>query len=367
MIQSLLSKYHNWIGFECQESANYHQNQAIKLAHQRKYADLCMRFFVIGWLFFQLYTYHLTAGRPVILFEPYNWFDRIFMPKFPQIWIWYPIWILTFGLNFLLIFRGENKWARILLGFLILYINCIRWKYEFFSHVGHLLVLYHLLGMFLPRLSKIDAKNSELLDYRKAIIWLNIGIFATYTMAGVWKLIGLVYKLFWHPDHINWLHPLAMKVNSIIGYRDWDENLGILDTLYSVLLPWQIAFWLMLFFQSTSIFGAIKQELTPIYALVNILFHLVNAYLIHIEFFVAPLLLLVLYFPYEKIFRNKSLIQSTNNYENGIYSRIYEDKTTDTYSGFYAWRTFKYEKNSFLWAFLFLPGFSFLMKWVWKK
>jgi hypothetical protein len=357
MIQVLLSKYRNWLGFEHQESENYRMNQALDMAHQRKYADFLLRFVVAGWLCFQLYTYHQMALRPAELFEPINWFDKLFMPSFPNIYVWYFVWLSAFLANLSLIFRGENFFGRVLLGALILYINCIRWKYEFFSHVGHLIVLYHLLGALLPRQNSFG-KNQETIDYSSAIKWLNFGVLVTYTMAGLWKVVGLFYKMIFKPDELNWLNPLAMKVNSIIGYRDWDRDLDAVETLYSVPILWQIAFLLMLYIQTSSIFGVLRPQLAVYYAIGNIAFHLINAFLIHIEFYISPLILFVMFFPYHWIFKNSQTEKFTAEFSGNEYKRIYSDGTTDCYTGFYAFREQKYDKNSFWWAWLYLPVFS---------
>ena len=350
------------------EKKNYQINQAQELAVNRKYGDLAMRMVVFGWLFFQLYTYHLMATRPVELFAPINWFDKIFMPVFPSIGVWYVVWLIAFGSNILLFFRGENKHARLALAALVLWINCIRWKYEFFSHVGHVMVLYHLLGMFLPRKDKISAQDSELLDYAKAIKWLFAGLLIGYTFSGIWKVVGLGYKVFWHPDQINWLHPLAMKLNSIVGYRDWDISLDHVGDLYSVLWVWQIAFVLMLILQVVSVLGAIRQQLTPYIALGNILFHLINSWLIHIEFYLTPIVLLAVFFPYHLVFKREQDLHKSEKLRAGnLYQRSYTDGSKDEYIGFEAWRAYKYDQNPLVYGIFFLPGLPIFLDPFFKK
>lgn len=345
------------------ESKNYLLNQSLDLATNRKYGDMAMRLVVFGWLIFQTYTYHLMADRPEALFAPINWFDKLFMPVFPSIFVWYTICGLAFGLNIVLFFRGENKWSRIVLGILILWVNCIRWKYGFFSHVGHIMVLYHLLGMFLPRKDTISKEDTELADYTKATQWLYIGLLAGYTFSGIWKMIGLAYKIILQPNAINWLHPLAMKVNSIVGYQDWDEQCQGIVSMYDVLWPWQIAFILMLILQVVSVFGGIKPRLAVYIALGNILFHIINVFMIRIEFYLTPTVLLAVFFPYHLLF-NKEKIKSENTYSEQGYKRLYEDGTEDVYFGFEAWLEAKHDKNPLVYGVFYFPGliplFTFL-------
>jgi hypothetical protein len=334
-------------------------NEAISLAHNRYYGDLLMRFLLFGWLVFQFYTYFLMADRPLELFAPINWFDKLFMPSLPSSWVWTSIWISAFALNGLLVVRGEAFWPRILLAALVMYINCIRWKYGFFSHVGHMIVLYHLLGALLPR-KRFFVDDLE--EYANAIKWLYVGLLGTYTFAGAWKVIGLVYKMFWHPEQINWLHPLGMKLNSIVGYRDWDMPLEVINNLYQVNWPWQIAFVLMLILQVFSVFGALRPQLTLYVAIGNILFHLINSFLIHIEFYLAPMVLLVTFFPYHWVIRPKDTYSYKLERTPKDYKRIYENGEVEQYTGFEAYRQYHYDKNPFIYGVLFFPGIKSLAK-----
>jgi hypothetical protein len=347
----------SWIS-ESNISTNTQKNESLQLAIDYKYGDWLMRFVLMGWLFFESYTYVLMQQRPEALFAPINWFDKIFMPYFPNQVIWYAVWGTAFILNFCLIIKGELQWQRILLAFLVLWINCIRWKYEFFSHVGHVLVVYHFLGMFLIRKKNISTKDPDLIEYAKAIRWLYAGILMAYTFSGIWKIIGLIYKTVWHPDQINWLHPLAMKLNSIVGYRDWDMPLNDLNALYSVLLPWQIAFVLMLILQIISVFAAVRPQIKVYIALGNIVFHLVNAWLIHIEFFIAPLVLLTVFFPYHLVFKSTNRLIFTQKKGVQTYQRVYEDGAKDTFWGFRAWRAYKYDGNPLIYGLFYLPGLA---------
>lgn len=359
MIQSLLLRYRRFIGVH-QESPQKLLNDSLPLYVDRKYGDLLMRFLVLGWFVFQTYTYHLMADRPLELFAPINWFDKLCMPTFPHWVVWYVVIGMAAFVNVRLIFNGSRKIERMVLAILIMWVNCIRWKYEFFSHVGHILILYHLLGMFIPRKNKV--LDPDLLDYAVAIRWLFGGLLVTYTMSGLWKVVGLIYKMVWFPDVVNWIHPLAMRLNSVVGYRDWDLPLDMVSMLYAVDWPWQIAFWLMLIIQVTSVLGAIRTQILPYLALGNFLFHVVNIFVIHIEFYLSPLTLLVIFFPYHLIDQEWKANQKfyLQKVENGIYERRYTDGTRDQYSGYYAFREKKYEQNQLLWGWLFFPGLSLL-------
>jgi len=309
-------------------------------------------------LFFQTYTYHLMSSRPVELFAPINWFDKLFMPVFPSVVVWVAVIVFLIFVNLRLLKYPESKWERYVLAVGVMWVNCIRWKYEFFSHVGHIMVLYHLLGAFLPQ--KKEVKELELLDYAKAVKWFFAGLLVGYTMSGLWKIIGFVYKVTLKSGEMTWFHPDAMLVNSVVGYRDWDQDLSGLASLYSIHWPWQILFVMMLCLQLFSVLGAVRHQLLPYIALGNILFHLANVFFIRIEFYVTPMVLLTAFFPYHLIF--KSIKEPSRNFENGEYTRVYENGDCDRFSGFYAFREYKYDQNPLVWGLLYFPFVSLLAK-----
>ena len=358
MIQQLLSKYRNWIG-TYQVSNSGELNQAKDLFVYRYYGDLVMRFLLIGWLIFQTYTFHLVSQRPNELFEPINWFDHLFMPVQPHWIIWYLVVIGLLIANFRLIKNGELKIERYILALGILWVNGIRWKYEFFSHVGHLMVLYHLVGVFLPR-KKDEETGKELIDYSKAIQWFFGGLLVGYTMSGLWKIVGFFYKVILKPDHITWFHADAMKLNASVGFRDWDEQMGGMVDWYDILWPWQVLFVIMLLLQLFSVVGAIRYQILPYIMLGNVMFHLANALLIRIEFYTTPLVLFVALFPYHLIFRPKKRKYKEEVDSNGVLIRTYETGDKDVFSGFYAFREKRYAKNPLVWGVLYFPGVSLL-------
>lgn len=362
MIQRLLSGYRSRIGVHI-ESNTRRLNQAARWANYRYYGDRAMCLLLFGWLIFQSYTYHLMADRPIELFAPVNWFQKLFFFQFPHWSVWYSIVALMAYANFRILLNGDRKIERYILAFTVLWINCIRWNYEFFSHVGHVMVLYYLLGMFLPR--KAAVQKDELINYGRAIQWLFAGILVGYSLSGFWKIGGLIYKMIWHPEQINWLHPMAMKINSIVGYRDWDQPLGVLQDVYSVPLFWQIALVGMMILQFVSVYAAVKRPLIPYVAGSIILFHLGTSLLIHIEFYLTPMVIFALFFAHYLV-PKKDRKFSVEKYESqgsrGTYKRIYADGSCDIYSGFYALREAKVDKNELLWGWLYLPGISLLMK-----
>ncbi len=340
------------------EVTNRQKNLALGIAINYNYGDIAMRILVVAWLIFQGYTYTLMSSRPIELFAPIHWFDKLFMPTFPNPILWYSLLGLAFINNLLLLKNGSLKYPRILLGLLVLWINCIRWKYEFFSHVGHVMVLYHLLGMFVTRKNKISSEDPELLDFSKTIQWLYAGVLIGYTFSGLWKLAGLVYKFFWHPEQINWLHPMAMKLNSIVGFRDWDLSLAPVEYTYRFLVVWQIAFIIMLILQVVSVLGAYRPQITLYIALGNICFHVINSLIIHIEFYLTPLVLLAVFFPYHLFLNKERYISFKAEKTRGKYTRHYIDGSKDVFLGFDAWREYNYDRNPLVYGLFYFPGLS---------
>lgn len=363
MIQQLLLKYRNKIGVY-QLSTSHYFNEGQDLIAYRYYGDLLMRYFVFGWLLFQSYTYLQIAQRPEELFYPINWFDKLFMTSLPSPFLWWAVVVGLFIVNAYFLFNRSSSWPRYVLALGVLWVNCIRWKFEFFSHVGHLMVLYHLLGVFLPQ--EKDVNKNEVLAYAKGIKWFFAGLLVGYTMSGLWKIVGFFYKIFFKPSEMTWFHPDAMVVNSAVGFRDWDMEMGALAGLFEIRWIWQILFLIMLFIQVTTVLGAVRIRFLPYLALGNILFHLANILLIRIEFYVAPMVLFVVFFPYYLLFKN----ENKHNYEfvkeSGLYKRKYDNGDEDVFSGFYAMREMKYEKNPLVWGWLYFPGVSLLARSFFK-
>lgn len=364
MIQRLLSKYRNKRALH-RVSESYEVNESLDVIAYRYYGDFMMRFLLVAWLVFQCYTYYQVAQRPPELFTPINWFDKLFMTSLPGPFLWWSVVLVVFFVNGSLLLNKGGKWQRFVLAMGVLWVNCIRWKFEFFSHVGHLIVLYHLLSVFLPQ--KKQAEKNEVLDYARAIKWFFAGLLVGYSMSGVWKVVGFVYKVIFKPSEMTWFHPDAMVVNSAVGFRDWDVEMGALLDLFELRWIWQMLFVVMLLLQLGSVLGAVRIKILPYIALGNILFHLANVLFVRIEFYVAPLVLLITFFPYHLLFRSKDKLDYDQEYVGGLLTRKYRNGHEDVFSGFYAYREYKYGKRPLIWGVLYLPGVSLLARPFFKS
>src|SRR5690606_30791576 len=102
------------------------------------------------WIAFKSYQYHIASTRPVELFRPMNYFAKLFMPVFPSPIIFYNSCLLATILLFYIFFINEKPLPRIILFFLLIYINLFQWSFEVESVESHFLLYVHLFSLFIP-------------------------------------------------------------------------------------------------------------------------------------------------------------------------------------------------------------------------
>lgn len=173
-----------------------------------------------------------------------------------------------------------------------------QWSYGFFSHVAHLLLLAHLFSIFISFRITTEKRGAEISN--TTLNWYYGGLLFTYFLSGLWKWLGLFYKVFFKPTDINWLHPDASLFNAIISFYNYDLNFNLLP-LFSYPLFWQISFILVLFIQIFCVLAAFRPQLRTGMALALIVFHIINAIVFATVFVIAPLIIACLFFPYYSI------------------------------------------------------------------
>lgn len=273
--------------------------------------DKIVGIFSIIWTFYIVWLYqNVLLPRPESLYMPINWFQKVFMPTFPQPTYFYSMVVLTILMLVVNYFR-QRIFYRIVLFFLILWLNALKWNYNFASHVGHIFVLTYFFSIFL----NFDRQKDDLKGKAAAVHWFHAGILLTYTLAGAWKFIGLFYKLFMETQKMSWMNEHAIELNAIVSKRIHDEfpSAFILD-LYAVPYVWEILTVCIFFIQLFSIMGALNKRLSYFFLAGLIIFHLYNSILNNTDFYVAIITLVILFFPYHLFKRvfDVVLINSVN-------------------------------------------------------
>ncbi len=251
------------------------------------------------WLMWILEEYRIVMLRPASIYIADNYFVRLFMPTLPcalQVYSVIAIGFCTVAYNF---YFSPLRISKVILTATVMWLNILPWGYGFFSHVGHVFVLSHLLGIFLPdvNVSKENAAHSYL-----SMQWYYLGIVANYSMSGIWKLGGLIYKLFANDGTIHWLHPKAALYNSIVGFHKYDIPLTSQFDIFHFSWPWQVGFLIILLLQTFAVFIVLFPKRYFLFCIAIVTMHFVNITAFAIMFIWQPLVIFILFFPYHKIF-----------------------------------------------------------------
>lgn len=269
------------------ENTNYNYFLFIKL----------LRLLAIAWLGVQTWLWFYLKPRPEILYEPIHYLDKVFMPEFPSAFYYFSLIIIALLINLYLLKRNDNTFLKVLLFFLLALINTLKWSYGYFPHVAHTFLLCHFFTIFGPNKNPIST-NEEALQTTRIAQFTYAGILVTYSFSGIWKLIGLLYKIILKPSDLNWLHPDAAYLNTVTIRRYWDDTLSNFELLYTYGWVWQLLVVGMILFQLFSVLIAFKLKYRVFWCLGIALFHLHNTILMHTEFHLAIFVILILLFPY---------------------------------------------------------------------
>ncbi|MBK9327859.1 MAG: hypothetical protein IPM95_00810 [Sphingobacteriales bacterium] len=259
--------------------------------------DKIVGIFSVIWTLYIVWLYqNVLLPRPESLYMPINWFQTVFMPTLPHPAYFYSMVVLTL-LSLILNYFRQHLFYRIVLFFFILWLNALKWNYNFASHVGHIFVLTYFFSIFL----NFDKMGTDVRGRAAAVHWFHAGILLTYTFAGVWKFIGLFYKLFIDTQKMGWLHEHAIELNAIVSKRIHDEfpSSSVLQ-LYSIPYLWEVLTAGIFLIQLFSIMGSLNKRLSYFFLAGLIIFHLYNSILNNTDFYVAGITLILLFFPYHR-------------------------------------------------------------------
>ena len=299
-------------------------------------AQQLLQVYTLAWLVHCAYNYTTVSLRPEVLFGPEHWFGRLFMPQLPEPWVFYGTLIVTAGVTVWVLWRGGSVGMRLIQVLLLLYVNLPLWSYGFASHVSHLFLLAHLFGVFIQWRRPVFGEVSP--EYVRSLQLYLLGLLLTYGWSGAWKVVGLVYKFGWQPGAVNWLHPDAALLNAIVSFRNYDEALIPVAWIAATKPFWIFGFFVVLYIQLLSPLGAFRLWVHPWLALGLVIFHYMNIVAFHTHFYTAPILVVLLLWPYWRSKACQAQIPSiqVSQLLRGTYTRRYENGDEDVYQGRYA-------------------------------
>ncbi|WP_439879571.1 hypothetical protein ACSX1A_10305 [Pontibacter sp. MBLB2868] len=260
-------------------------------------AEKVLRLFTFLWIYWTVQKYILLQDRPEEIF----WFnDKLvswIMPALPGAFLFYTVVGVAVAANLLQLVRLRNMvLPQFVLALCLMWLNLPHWGYGYISHVNHTLLLSHLFLTFVP------VNRQTLLSPDKyvhqSINWFYAGILFTYTLAGLWKVPSLLYKLITFSPDAHWLHPHGALFNAFVSYRNFDLDFELAPLFTEYTLFWQVSFLIVVFLQCISIFGATRLPLRPWIGLLLVIFHVMNMLVFLTFFVVATILIICLFTPY---------------------------------------------------------------------
>lgn len=268
------------------------------------YAVLAFRLFTFVWLYWTGAKYQYLLQRPPEIF----WYDHalpnLVMSSLPEPLLFYIIIALAaIGNAYQLLWRKSHTLLQAVVALSLLWLNLALWGYGFLSHINHVFLLAHLFLVFIP-VSQKAIKHASL-HLHQSINWFYAGLLFTYTLAGLWKIPSLLYRLLLHPDSIHWLHPKAALVNAFVSWRSLDLEFTLAPLFTDYSLFWQVSYLVIVYLQACSVFCAYRLPLRPWLGLMLLVFHVVNMLAFQIYFVVASFVIVCLFTPYDLLFRNK--------------------------------------------------------------
>lgn len=271
-------------------------------AFDYRISDKLLRVFTFGWLVWLVWKYQELQRRPAFLAEPKMWLQQLVMPALPEPFLFYSVVVLATCLTAITLWRHYSA-LRLILWLVLLYLSAVPWLYNALSHTGHLFVLCHFLGIFLH-----PGGNRDESDIARGAHWYHFGLLATYSLAGLWKFIGLLYRAFFTLDKPSWLSEDAVKANGLFNYRVFDQEMpDWLFRFFSIPWLWQVLMLFVIAIQLFAVLGALNKRLSYFFASGLIAFHLFNILFYQTFFLAAPILLAIVFFPYSVCMKRSGL------------------------------------------------------------
>jgi hypothetical protein len=309
------------------------------------YSFKSLLYLSIGWIGFNVYYYFkYLIHRPGELFIQRVWFGELLLPQKPSPLLFTLICLIAISI-ILIVLYGKDKWyIRLILAMMIMWINLVRWSCGGESVTSNIFMLSHFLSVFIP-VNEIKSSIRSFSIYN-SIVYFYLGIFITYFFSGLWKSVGLIYKILLKPEDLNWLDSKAALYTSLVGYHMSDLKIPhVVQNLLEFPLFWQVSFLITCVILISCPWASSRLYLRPVIGLFLIVFHTINNIAFDVQHYMSSFTLLVLFFPYHRVFvsTSKDLVSVASRYltytdGEAYYEKKYSNGDKDVYRGFYAYR-----------------------------
>lgn len=250
-----------------------------------------IRIFGLYWLANQFLKFSVLKNRPLELNEPVFWLQKLIFPEYPDTTV-FIILCLACASLFVWTVLKPSYILNIFIFLLAILISLPISANYGVHHDNHLIILGFFLSIFLlPK--HLEAKDYKLVQY------FYLGLLMTYTMAGMWKILGTAKNLIKHTDKVIWIDKNAAKLNTYDNYYradqiipEWMMNLYAYENLWVVVTVLGIATQFLCFL------GAFNRKLLTFFMVFLFIFHLYTMKFVLADFETANYFILVAFFPY---------------------------------------------------------------------
>lgn len=300
----------SWLNSNHLTKEEKHRNLAVNTIKGQQ----ALLLFTYLWLLYKAYNYYILTLRPEATFVGVKTF-WIEFKNLPSPFIFISLFIIAIVSLTTSVINIKYTLSRFILLFCLLLLNLPEWGYGHTAHVNHFFLICHLFGAIIPNRLK---SNNSIEESHKLFTYYFLGILTPYLISGLWKWIGLFYKIIFKPNDVHWLHSKAAYFNAFLQFDAHDIDIRNLLPIYQTPYIWQILFMFYLFLMSIIIIAAYKQVLLPWAGLFLISFHLLNTIAFNIPFYTAPITLACIFFPYHLFFKKEkiNIILKFNSIEN---------------------------------------------------
>lgn len=250
-----------------------------------------MRIFGLYWLVTQFSKFSILKSRPKELNEPVFLLQKVIFPEYPETWMFASLVIICGALFMWTFFKSSYILNMIIFLLTVLISLPISANYGV-HHDNHLIILGFFLSIFLV------PKNLESKDY-KLIQYFYLGLLMTYTMAGMWKIIGTLKNLIKQTNKVIWIDKDAAKLNTYDNYYRADEIIPEwMTNLYAYENLWIAVTVLGIITQFLCFLGAFNRKILTFFMTFLYIFHLYTMKFVLADFEGANYFILVVLFPY---------------------------------------------------------------------
>ncbi|MDQ1097315.1 MULTISPECIES: hypothetical protein [Chryseobacterium] len=269
-----------------------------------KIAYYAMRVFGLYWLFRQYLDYLRISRWPKEIYEPFLEVQRMIFSEYPSHFLYASILILCAVLLVITIFR--QSWMLNLCIFLLMAVINFPISLNFsVGHNNHLVILGYFMAIFL-----LPAKMKSENDYQW-VQYFYLGLLTTYSLAGMFKFLGITKNIALHSGKITWIERNAAKINSLDNY--WMADVNVPEWmlhLYAYENLWVIVTVMAIIFQAISFLGAFNRTFLTVIMVFLYTFHWYTDFFVLADFKDAKNFVLIALFPYHVFYpllRNRKI------------------------------------------------------------